>query len=183
MPTKTPTSLENTKKWFSNDIIPQRTTSAGFSGNRLWKSPRAIFSGNIEDPNGLCGDAAAFVVDEFFNEYNDYITSDGYQIGLVLWQGSFSNHIANLMLLKNKTGPETYKWDAEKKSAVLIKNPRYCSPGKNQPSSSYTSSDILGLYVYDLYYKKITSVKDWWFSLDSDFGGHIKIGQLHNIDD
>jgi hypothetical protein len=172
MATKAKTLVE-TKEWFKNTIIPKRIASAGFSPNRIWKSPLAIMKGNTEDPNGLCGDAAAYVIDEFDKEYDTDSTTDGYLIGVILWKGSISNHIANVMLMKGKVGPEIYKWDKTSRSArsaILT-------------AASYTSFDLLRLYVYDLYYKKATTVEDWWKDLDSDMGGTIKIGRSHNIDE
>jgi hypothetical protein len=173
MASKTVKTLAETRDWFKSTVIPKRTASAGFSGNRVWKSPQAIFRGNTEDPDGLCGDAAAYVIDEFYKEYDNYITSDGYTIGVILWKGKISNHIANVMLVKGKVGPEVYKWDSTSKTAITA------SP----TVSSYSSPDLLRLYVYDLYYKKATTVEAWWQDLDSDMGGSIKIGRLFSIDD
>lgn len=165
-------SLADTKTWFEQTIIPQRTASAGFSFNRLWKSPRALFKGNIEDPDGLCGDAAAYVYERFFNDFGDYITTDGFQIGMILWNGRISNHIANVMLVKKKTAPETYKWDSKRRVAVSAAS-----------GGQYTSSQLLKLYVYDLYYKQTSTVQLWWKDLDSSMGGTVKIALLHNIED
>ena len=165
-------SLAATKTWFENTIVPQRAASAGFSLNRLWKSPLALFRGNTEDPDGLCGDAAAYVYERFFTDFGDYITTDGFQIGLVLWNGRISNHIANVMLAKKKTAPETYKWDSKRRVAVSTAG-----------VAQYTSSQLLKLYVYDLYYKKASTVELWWKDLDGAMGGSVKIALLHNIDD
>ena len=165
--------LSDTRKWFEQIIIPKRTARAGFSGNRLWKSPRALIFGNSDDPDGICGDAASFVVENFYNEYGDYNTSDGFTIGLVVRKGDILNHMANVMLQKGKVGPETYKWDNTMRRAISM------AP----TPSSYVSSDLLRLSVYDLYYKKISTIEAWWRNLDSKMNGSIKIGQLYSIED
>ncbi|MEP6503780.1 MAG: hypothetical protein ABJD97_10635 [Betaproteobacteria bacterium] len=171
--TKTVKPLAETKDWFVKTIVPKRTAAAGFSGNRLWKSPIALVRGNSEDPNGLCGDTSAFVVEAFYDEFDNYTTSDGYLIGLVLWEGKFSNHIANVMLVKGKVGPEIYSWSSTTHAAV----------SKTPTTSSYSSGDLLRLNVYDLYYKRATTVEAWWKDLDSGMGGTLKIGQLSSISD
>ena len=48
-------NLAQASAWFNEIILPQRTTVSGFSGNRIWKSPRGWIVGHTEDPNGLCG--------------------------------------------------------------------------------------------------------------------------------
>ena len=101
------------------------------------------------------------------------MTSDGYTIGLILWKGGISNHIANVMLLKNKVGPEVYEWRSSSRTVVT----------RSPSAYSYSSSELSGLYVYDLYYKYATTVGVWWKDRDSDMGGSVKIGQLFSIGD
>ena len=59
-------TLEEVKQWFENEIIPKRTTSAGLSSNRVsmfFSHPIDYFFGeNKANPNGLCGDAADYVL-------------------------------------------------------------------------------------------------------------------------
>jgi hypothetical protein len=162
-------TLEQTKAWFKDSVLPKRTAAAGFSTNRLWKSPRALVRGNTEDPNGLCGDAAAFVVEEFLRKFGQLHTADGFFLGVILWEGSISNHIANVMLIRNKTSPESYKWNSKTRIAVPV------------GEGSYTSAQLLGLQVLDLYYKKEHHVLDWWKGLASGMSGKVKIGTYANI--
>jgi hypothetical protein len=133
----------------------------------------ALVRGNTDDPDGLCGDASSYVIEAFWDAFGDYSTSDGYCIGLVLWEGVLSNHIANVMLVGKKVGPEVYRWNKATKTASTDK------PG----TDSYGSAELLRLEVFDLYYKKTTNLKDWWTSLDGSMGGTVKVGQLHSIED
>ncbi len=157
-----PTSLE-VQKWFVREIIPKRTASAGFSGNRLWKGPLSLVRGNFEDPNGLCGDAAAFVIDAFFNAFGDYRTSDGARIAMVLWEGAILNHIANVLIADKRTAPETYRYDGRSRTAK-----------GSLAQQQYSTSELMRLPVLDLYYKQADALKQWWEARDS-LGGSIKL--------
>lgn len=174
-PTKTASfTLRQADVWFNDTIIPKRTASAGFSVNRFWKSPRAILFGNDEDPDGLCGDAALYVFEEFFRQTGGYTTTDRFHIGLVLWQGSSGlNHIANVMLALTKKLPQKYRWDAKAKDVVGVAG-----------TSQYTKVELMTLHVYDLYFKRpSTSLEMWWRNRDSLLGGTMKLGLPNNIDD
>ena len=169
---KSPT-LAQTDDWFNDTILAKRTASAGFSANRIWKSPRDLVSGNTEDPDGLCGDAAAFVYEQFWRNFNDYATSDGFNIGLVLWKGTVLNHMANVMLLRTKIAVQEYSWDSTKRAIKLVS-------GKAQ----YSTTEFLTLHVYDLYYKKKqTTLESWWKARDASQSGTVKLGFPYNIDD
>jgi len=163
-------TLAETKKRFEDEVIPERTAAAGFSGNRLWKTPKAVFTGQAADANGLCGDAAIFVVEEHYSRYKDYGTSDGYMIGMILWDGSVLNHIANVALLRRKVSKETYIYDSSKREVKAV-------GGKGQ----YDTASLFGLRVFDLYYKKSQDVKAWWTDRDSGFSGQITIGIQHDF--
>ena len=166
-------TLKEADDWFNDTILPKRTASAGFSANRVWKSPRDLVKGNTEDPDGLCGDAAAFVYEELSTESGDYTTSDGYHLGLVLWKGAITNHMANVMLVRTKIAVQQYSWDAKKRAVVSVS-------GKAQ----YGTTELLTLHVYDLYYKnKATSLEVWWKARDASQNGTIKLGFPYNIDD
>jgi hypothetical protein len=167
------TTLTEADTWFNEKILPKRTTRGGFSANRLWKSPSRLVTGNTEDPDGLCGDAASYVYEQFWNDFGDYTTTDGRHIGLILWRGAILNHIAAVMLATAKIAVQTYRWDAPKKTVMSVSgNPQY------------SSTEVLTLHVYDLYYKKKqTSVESWWKGLDARMGGIIKLALMHTIED
>ena len=165
-------TLNGADRWFQDSVVPMRTTAAGFSPNRHWKSPARMVTGNQEDPNGLCGDAAFFVNEEFFRKFGGYTTLDGFQIGVILWNGEMLNHIANVMLPKQKTAPQKYVWRDAANDIVGVS-------GKIQ----FAASELWPLHVYDLYYKQATTVDVWWSWRDSNFGGSIKLGMIYNIDD
>ena len=41
-------------------------------------------------------------------------------------------------------------------------------------TQQYTAAELKDLHVYDLYYKKSTTLQDWWNDLDS-LGGTVRI--------
>ena len=169
-PTQTDTlpTLAETRTWFKSKVIPKRTASAGFSGNRIWKTPRSAF-GNVEDANGLCGDAALFTAEEFFRSFNDYRTSDGHIIGMILWKGRFLNHVANVLLKSSLVDLETYSYNSSTRNVV-----------SNLKKPQYNTSALFKLTVLDLYYKEVTDLKTWWEDQDN-LGGTIQIGQQHDF--
>jgi hypothetical protein len=162
-PDKLPTLVE-ASKWFEEKVIPQRTAAAGFSGNRVWKTPRSLFTGNTEDPNGLCGDAALFVAEEFYRTFNDYRTSDGHIIGMILWKGTMLNHVANVMLKSSATSLATFSYNSTTRSTR-----------SGSDKSQYDTSALFKLQVLDLYYKKVSDLKQWWDDRDG-LGGTVQIG-------
>ena len=168
-PARLPTLAEATE-WFKEKVIPRRTTVSGFSGNRLWKTPMALVRGNTEDPNGLCGDTTSFVAEEYYRQNKDYRTSDGYIIGMVLYEGSILNHIANVMLVESMIRKETYTYDSKTQTATA-------TDGKGR----YDTPSLFRLQVFDLYYKQAQDLRTWWKDQDSDFGGTITIGLQHDF--
>ena len=165
-------SLSESDIWFENVVIPMRTASSGLSLNRIWKTPRAVLKGNTEDPNGLCGDASAYVYEQFYADFKDYGTKDAFHIGLILWEGYIDNHMANIMLLKAKKAVQKYKWDTAKKEIVSVSG-----------TPQYKTAELLTLHVYDLYYKKKTNVEAWWKERNTGNGGTIKLGFPYNIEE
>ncbi len=165
--------LAEVDTWWEKTVLPKRTASSGFSPNRLWKGPLSIVRGNNEDPDGLCGDAASYAYEQYFKDFGDYRTRDGQHMGLVLWEGSVMNHIANVLLVASKTAAQKYRWNTKTGTAESV-------DGKGQ----YGASAFLALPVYDLYYKaKRQTLKTWWSSLDSSMGGTVKVALMHSIDD
>jgi hypothetical protein len=165
-------SLSESDIWFNDEIIPKRTARAGFSGNRIWKSPRDWAEGNTEDPDGLCGDASDYVYEQFYRDFNDYVSKDGFHIGLILWKGTVTNHMANVMLLNTKIAVQSYSWNKTKKEIASVSG-----------IPQYKTTELLTLHVYDLYYKKKTNVEMWWKERDSGNGGTVKIGFAYDIED
>ncbi len=166
-------SLADVDDWFDRKIIPKRTTNAGFSLNRIINGPRAVLSGNNSDPNGLCGDAAAYVVDRYIDDIATPATSDGFVMAVILWNGTILNHIANIMLKSGKTGRETY--DAVG-GHLNLKKPATGTP-------QYSMSDLSDLYVYDLYYKTRSNALEWWKARDASMSGTITVALMSDMAD
>jgi hypothetical protein len=176
-------TLGEVKKWFEEKVIPLRTAAAGFSMNRVWKSPRGVIAGNVEDPNGLCGDASFFVSEEYNRQFKTVYTSDGYVMGAVLWEGGSlqQNHIANVMLLAAKSGKENYIYNSSTQQIELLRPPtstvRTSTVGA-EPITQYSTDLLFGLWVLDLYYKMPPqTLRFWWARRDSSLSGTITIGQ------
>ena len=170
-------TLDEAKEWFADKVIPMRTAKAGFSANRTWKSPERLITGNTEDPNGLCGDTTLFVAEEYYRQFKDYRTSDGFIIGMILWDGEVLNHIANVMLRQGRTSKEQYVYDSARREAKLLapEATRICIPKSGQ----YNNASLLTLWVFDLYYKaKPQTLGSWWTNQDSARGGVITIGEM-----
>jgi hypothetical protein len=184
--TKGPTpALIEIDKWYETTMLPKRTTAAGFSKNRVHKSPMALVRGNVDDPNGLCGDVSTYVAHQFDDTFRDLYTTDGYQLGMILWDGVALNHIANVMLPKAKAvrqkfvtaGGITTNMSGDTAWMRLQKRP----PGL-QPKLMIAGRDLLQLRVYDLYYKmKPTTVKTWWEFLDAGLHGTVQVGLEHEF--
>lgn len=179
--TKKQVNLVQANEWFKSQVISKRTARGGFSGNRLWKSPLGLVRGNAEDPNGLCGDATLFVVEEFYRAFGDYRTTDGFHIGMVLWKGEVLNHIAAVQLVGKKVGIGTYSWDQRNRNATRLHAKRGCyvlTTGRED----YSTSELQGLTVYDLYYKQEPeSLWNWWGKQDGSRSGTITIGLQHDF--
>ena len=159
-------SLADVDAWFDKKVLPQRTASAGFSFNRIYKSPAGIFKGNEADANGLCGDATSYVLEAYGKAYpRTYTTSDGYLMGVVLWEGLVLNHIANVMLPKDSA----FKQGFEKKAGTPVP---LTSSGSKAKLLNYAG--FIKLRIYDLYYKTRTTLGPWWD--DRDEGGGITVG-------
>jgi hypothetical protein len=165
-------SLADVDDWFDNQIIKTRTAAAGFSLNRIINGPRALISGNRSDANGLCGDAASYVVDRFIDDLSVQKTSDGYMIGCILWKGAILNHIANVMLASGKAAKQTYE--------AVGDHLNLKQPVKGDPQ--YSMNELRGLHVYDLYYKKRSTVGAWWKERDDGLGGAITVALMSDMD-
>lgn len=160
-------TLADVDNWFDEKILPARTASPGFSGNRIITGPRAIAFGNQPDPNGVCGDAAYYVADKYVGNRDFAVyTTDGYTLGRIVWEGLVLNHTANVMLKKGATYKQVYEMKAGGTLVLLNR-------AKNQ--EGLKKDELFALHVYDLYYKKRTTVGPWWKDLDSSYGGKLTI--------
>ena len=160
-------SFLKVQQWFETEIIPQRTTSAGFSPNRIYKSPMALVNGNKADPNGLCGDAAEFVAQEFKKRFGGDEAAGNHTLGNVVWVLGYAglpftnmNHVANALIPRGAHLQE-YDWDSKASRPV----------GKDNFSN--LQGALLSLRVFDLYYKKPLTLGNWWRGLSSSYSGTI----------
>lgn len=177
MPGPTP-SLAEVDAWFDKTILPARTAWSGLSPSRLYKTPHRLVAGNQTDPNGLCGDTSSYVADEFNKAFRDLWTTDGYQIGMVLWEGLVANHIANVMLPRAKAVKQSFYYQGGVLIRPVVKASLLGSP--TYAASTLTEAELLALHVYDLYYKKRTTLGPWWEDLDRK-GGTVTVGLEHDF--
>lgn len=166
-------SLADIDAWFDKHVLPKRTTWSGGSPNRLYKTPHRWFAGNQSDPDGLCGDTTLYVFDAYDATFKTTVwTSDGYQLGAILWKGLASNHMANVMLPKAAARMQTFvkvgDWPMSLAMHSLRQRTSFVPKEKTQ--AQLGGKDLLGLHVYDLYYKKRTTVAGWWLQLDAGRG-------------
>ena len=80
--------------------------------------------------------------------------------------------MANVMMPRTKTAVQKHKCDAGQNAVRFVS-------GKGQ----YGAAELLTLQVYDLYYKKRTSLQMWWSWRDSDMDGTVKLGFPYGIDE
>jgi hypothetical protein len=168
---RTPT-LAEADTWFEREILPERTAwPGGFSAYRyVWAGPRGIVKrANTPDPNGLCGDAVLWVKSRFLSYFDTFRTKDGYRLGLIQWDGSVLNHAACVMMKADKYQFQSYKmeWQFPDRKLSLVKG-----------VEEYTQDELFALRVYDLYFKKMTTVKDWWSNCDNMDGVISLIGYI-----
>jgi hypothetical protein len=164
-------SVNDVVDWFRTEVIPQRTTNAGGSPNRFYKTPLAKLRGNTADPNGLCGDAQLFVSQQMREKYGGWITSNGYILGDIVWVLGDPdalilnlNHAANVLFPFRHLQQHDFVWSDALHMPV---------PQESRPTMA--GRDVLGLWVLDLYYKKAVPLRDWWRGLDSSYRGMIRI--------
>jgi len=166
-------TLVEAKKWFNDTVIPLRTTST----HRLWKGPVSLVTGNDEDPNGLCGDTTLFVAEEYYRRFKDYRTSDGYLIGMILFEGTIFNHMANVMLQQSMAGKETYTYDQPSRQVKCSSHLAPTMHATKAKRCQYSTASLFMLQVFDLYYHKAQDVKSWWRDRSTFLEGRVTIGQ------
>ena len=172
-------SLADIDAWFDRTILPQRTAWSGVSPNRLYKTPHRIVAGNQSDPNGLCADTTLFVFDSFDAAFKTTVwTSDGFQLGAILWQGFVSNHMANVMLPKAAARLQTFVMvgNAPMSRATYSLQQRASFAPKAKSAADLDGTLLLALHVYDLYFKKRTTVGAWWEERDQQKNGEVTVG-------
>jgi hypothetical protein len=159
---KVPQTLIEVDFWFENFIIPFREAGPGFTLNRIVKTPQALIQGNRSDPNGLCGDASAFVLEQYKYCFTNEITFDHFQLAQIVWNDSseFLNHVANIMIPEKFGFNNKYFFDRANNSIVPI-----------EANFNDDPLNVLSFHVYDLYYKETTqSVAQWWERRANKFG-------------
>lgn len=172
VPAKLPTSAE-VEAWFVREMVPQRTTNAGFSPNRIFKSPQALLRGNNKaDPNGLCGDTTKFVLERIVATWGDIRTSDGFWAEEIVWVlGStltpFTNinHVALVLWPQKRIAAAEFTWDS-----------RVQYPIQHAHGQDAAAPEIINYRVLDLYYKRASSLGDWWRAMSSDRSGTLHYG-------
>jgi len=152
-------SLAVVDKWFDEEILPKREV-AWFDGN-----PFALDS----NPNGVCSQAAQFVIDKYYEVFQFQNTTDGYTIGQIVWyrfedwdQAFRSNHTAAVMIKRDIKGSfshilHKYELKKGKLYARMEKKPQY------------SEQELLQLHVYDLFNKRRVPLKEW-ISMVESFG-------------
>jgi hypothetical protein len=159
--------LDEVEVWFLNLIVPKRTWPGGMNLRRIYVGPRAIFLGNTPDPNGLCGDAAKFLEQEFINTFLQY-TQTGESLRRILWRSSPWNHIANIFV--PMTILSLIKYECRNNQVTALQG-------------SFPYSSVRDLTVIDLYYKQVYTVEKWWIDRGSGKKGSIEIGLEHEVGD
>jgi hypothetical protein len=132
----------------------------------------------VEDANGLCGDTTLFVAEQYNRDFKDYRTSDGWIVGMILWEGgNFGvNHIANVMLLQVKSRLERYTYDPSKGQTELFV-PGLETRVSFEKRAQYETAPLLALCIFDLYYKEQPCpLRQWWTYRSASLGGMITIG-------
>ena len=161
-------TLQEIEVWFTNVIIPKRTAAAGVNTHRIYAAPRALFLGNSPNPNGLCGDAAAFVEQELANTFLNH-TSAGHAFRRILWRSSPFNHEANVVV--PTAGMVLLQYETDQNLIYGLQ------------AGQVAYSVIQDCPVLDLYYKKVYTVDSWWQARSSPRKGKIEIGREHEIGD
>jgi hypothetical protein len=170
-------SLEYIDWWFDKIVIPARTTWAGWSYNRVLGGvgPRAmIYRHAFDDPNGVCEDAALYVFRAYQKKFAD-LTTDGYHIAAILWNGHVLSHKSIVMLPTDKLRKQSYKMVGDHLQRLALPYEKEIkTPGCDR-------RELFALHVYDLYKKQRATVDTWWRNLDDEYGGTIKLGKYADI--
>jgi hypothetical protein len=165
-------SLADIDQWFDNTVLPKRTAwGSDYAPRRFYTTPRGLIKrANTPDPNGLCGDAVSYVFDRLEKYYGLGPTSDGYIMGVALWEGLIQNDSTAVMLPKVSAYKQVFRKFGGPSDARFIPGrpvqpvilPIRDAVGTGTNSRPLTVQDFLNLHVYYLYGKKRTTIEDWW---------------------
>jgi len=160
-------TLDEAEVWFVNVMLPKRTWRGGMNLRRVYVGPRAIALGNTPDPNGLCGDAAKFLEQEYVGSFLQY-TRSAESLRRILWRSFPWNHMANIFVPMTIFGLQKYECTGNQVTAL-------------QGGVPYSS--VRDFRVLDLYYKQVYTVDKWWMDRGSGKKGTIEIGLEHEVGD
>ena len=154
-------TMQEVEVWFRYLVVPRRTAGQGMNTHRIYRGPIGIFLGNTPNPNGLCGDAALFVEQEFRTAFL-HGSQTGQAWRRILWQASPWNHTANILVPSSGYGLLRYEsW-------------HFDVPLYQKGELPY---DIVKHWtVFDLYYKQIYTIHRWWHARGAPLAGAIEIG-------
>lgn len=142
-PPPPPRSVGDIVQWFVQDILPQRTGPGVPLFDRGGKVINHL-SGEPADPNGICGSAANYVSEQYRGFGNDAVLTVGY----ILWkQYPFFTHVANVIM----PTPGVYMYRHVDDEGILMAG-----------TSKMPFAHVRYWTVIDLYFKKVSTVEQWW---------------------
>lgn len=150
---KAPRDRGEVVQWFLQDMMPQRTigpgnvTNLGFMAVRGGKVLDRL-SGKAPDPNGICGSVAEFMVDQ----YQNFGGKTPFTLGYILWmQAKFFTHVANVLVPRLTV----LEYTRDLVSGAVI--------GEAPEGGVFVPfGEVENWTVLDLYFKKTTTVGQWW---------------------
>ena len=175
-------SLSYADGWFDSQIIPRRTTWAGLSYNRWYVTPRARLASKPPiDPNGLCGETTEYVMKAYKERFHE-ATSDGYHIGVILWDDWLVNHMAVVMMVTGKHQKQCYEMLGGHLRRIPVEG---IDSKEANAMPGYRKEELFDLHVYDLYYKKRVTVGTWWreiLRVQDNVKTTVSLGPYHAFD-
>jgi hypothetical protein len=159
-------------RWFS-ELIKHRTVRAGLAPNRIVAGPRAIIQGNQADPNGVCGDCVLYVAEQYAWRFGNMTTTNGRNLWRVVWDGLVLGHTANIMAPAGLREPLCLRWRDGKV--------RVTYPIDTAKRPVVRDEDLKSWIVYDLYYKRKCSLREWWDEQDG-MGGKVALADIQDDD-
>jgi hypothetical protein len=174
-------TLSEVDNWFDSQILPNRTTWAGLSYNRLWITPRALLVSKPPiDPNGICGETTDYVMKAYRERFQED-TSDGYHIGVILWEDLLANHIA-VVMQADRHQKQSYTMLGDHLRRIPVEG---IGSTEANAMPGYRKDELFDLHVYDLYYKKRVTVGVWWkdvLRVQDNVKTMLSLGPYHAFD-
>jgi hypothetical protein len=139
-----PRKVPDIVEWFMSEIMPKRTIGPGDVS--LERGGRVIdhVTGGPPDPNGVCGSAANYVMEQY-QEFGHTGTTLGY----ILWQqASVFTHVANVIMPVS--------------SVLIYEGSDHTAVAVPETTTPLPFSAVAQWTVLDLYFKKIGTVESWW---------------------